>query len=107
MPLFALLGQLTSICSLKSCTFCLVAIFDPADRFTIQPFSTSQPAAFDGLSKVHPVKSRPLNREIGFPHFGFAGDASAGARLPVQVQAVPFGPWACPLSLSPVNVPSN
>ena len=95
------------MCSLKSRNRSFVAMFEPADLLIRHPFSTSQLEAFGGLSNVQPAKSRPLNRVSGLSHFGFVGGLSAGARLPVQVQAVAFGPRAEPDKVPPVSFPSK
>src|SRR5689334_6350395 len=99
MPLLALVGQLNSMCSLKSWNFRSVAMFEPADLLSSQPFSTTQLEVLAGLSNVHPPKSRPLKSVIGSPHFKLSGGFSVGARLPVHVQAVPFGPLALPVNV--------
>jgi hypothetical protein len=91
------------MCSLKSLKVSSVVMFDPADLLTRQPFSTFQLDDLAGLSKVQPAKSSPLNNLAGVPHFGFEIAGSNGARLPVQVQAAPFGPLAEPAKLPPVN----
>src|SRR5208282_1148266 len=93
--------------SLKSWNLRSVAIFEPADLFTKQPFSTTQLEAFAGLSKAHPTKSRPLNSPVGLPHLRSVGGLSAGARWPFHVHAVPFGPLARPVSVPAVNFPSK
>src|SRR6267142_842796 len=107
MPLLALLGQLTSTCSLKSENFRSVAMFEPASLFTRQPSFTVQLDAFSGLSKYQPEWSRPLNKVIGSRHITRIGGLRAGARLPVQVHGVPSGPWAVPLNVLPANFPSK
>src|SRR5690348_16310823 len=107
MPLLALVGQFTSMCNLKSWNFCLVAILEPADSFTREACFTTQLEDLAGLSKVHPEKSRRLNRRMVLPHFTSAGGLRAGAGLPVQVQGSPFGPRAEPDRVWPVSLPSN
>src|SRR5215467_1731231 len=82
-------------------------MFDPADLFTRQPFSTCQLEAFAGLSKAHPWKSRPLKRAMGAFHLALLRGFSAGARFPVQVQGVSLGPLAEPARVSPVSLPSK
>src|SRR5579862_5443925 len=107
MPLFALVGQFTSTCRLKSWNLSSVAMFEPADVFTRQPFSTIQLEDFAGLSKLHPAKLRPLNSVSGFSHLTFGLPGKTGARSPVQVHAVPFGPFATPLKRAPASFPSK
>src|SRR2546423_14291361 len=107
MPLLALLGQLTSMCSSKSRNFLSVTMFEPAALLTREPRSTIQLEAFEGLSKCQPLKSRPLNSLIRLPDLGLAGESSTGARLPVHFQCAPSGPLAVPLKFLPVNLPSK
>src|SRR4051812_20845269 len=82
-------------------------MFEPADWFTRQPSLTVQLDAFCGLSKNQPEWSRPLNKEIGLPHFTLVRAFRAGARRPVQAQGVPSGPLAVPRNFLASNFPSK
>src|SRR5690242_7523256 len=107
MPLLALLGQLTSMCSLKSRNFLSVAIFEPAALLTRHPRSAFQLEALTGLSKCQPLKSRRLKRLIGLAHSTSGCAGSAGAILPIHVQRAPSGPLAVPLKVFRRNTPSK
>src|SRR5262249_48762288 len=105
--LLAFVGQFTSMCSLKSWNLRSVIIFEPAESFTNDSLFAAQLDAFDGLSNLQPEKFRRLNSRNGWPHFTLVGRLTAGARLPVQVHASPFGHWGVPVRISSANLPSK
>src|SRR6266576_119311 len=106
MPLLELAAQLNSTCNLKSSNLESLITSGPFPGLTKLPSST-----FHKLVPVpailHPVRSFPLNKEIGFPDFGALSRFRAGALWPVHCQGVPSGPVVVPDSVFPMSVPSK
>src|SRR5260370_33013237 len=71
------------------------------------PFSTFQVAVAFGSLGLHPLRSLPLNKDVGFPHVGSTLIFRSGALSPVHRHGVPSCPLVVPLSFCPDNVPTN
>ena len=56
---------------------------------------------------VHPVKSLPLNKVTGAPHFGATFRLKVGALRPVRGQDVPLGVLLVPTNRPPATLPLN
>src|ERR1700676_3569811 len=106
MPLLELAPQLNSTCNLKSSNLESLINSGPFPGLTKLPFSTFHNVV-PGPFILHPVRSFPLNKGIGSPHFGDFFAARTGARSPVHRHAVPSGPVVVPESIFPTSVPSK
>src|SRR6266851_8563023 len=82
-------------------------ISGPCPGLTSVPFSTVHAPAGLGLSMCQPVRSFPLNNEIGFPHFGTPVLCNGGALRPVHRHGVPSGPVVVPDRVLPTSLPSK
>src|SRR5467141_3856362 len=95
MPLLEFAPQLNSTCNLKSSNLESLINSGPFPGLTKLPssiFHTVVPVP----AILHPVRSFPLNKGIGFPHFGALFLFKAGALWPVHCQVVPSGPVVVP-----------
>src|SRR5467141_374456 len=106
MPLLEFAAQLNSTCNLKSSNLESLISSGPFPGLTKSPFSTFH-TVVPGPAIFHPVKSLPLNKGIGLPHFGALLLFSDGAFWPVHFQVVPFGPFTVPDRIFPTSVPSK
>src|SRR6266852_2857764 len=107
MPLLALAPQLNSTCNLKSWNFCSLMISGPCPGLTSVPSSTFQVAVEFASLIFHPVRSFPLNREIGFPHLGLLSRWRSGALTADHVQRAPLGPVSVPERAFPSGFPTK
>src|SRR5207249_7015037 len=99
--------QLNSTCSLKSSNLELLMISGPGSLATSVPSSIVQRSFRLGSLNRQPVKSLPLNKVTGMPHWGVPWRFNAGAFTPVQAQEVPLGLVAVPTSRPPTSFPLN
>src|SRR6266849_10518331 len=105
-PLLEVAPQLNATCNLKSSNLESWISSGPFPGLTKLPFSTFQ-TVVPGPAILHPVRSFPLNKGIGFPHFGALSRFRAGALWPVHCQGVPSGPVVVPDNILPMSVPSK
>src|SRR5260370_17121357 len=106
MPLLALAPQLNSTCNLKSWNFCSLMISGPCPGLISVPSATFQVTEFASLI-FHPVRSFPLNREIGFPHLGLPFRWRSGALTADHVHRAPLGPVSVPERAFPSGFPTK
>src|SRR5450432_444571 len=102
MPLLEVGPQLNSTCSLKFSNFESLISSGPLPGVTSVPFTTVHAVAPVPLG-FHPTKSFPLNKIIGFPHFGGFVSLNAGAGRPVNCHGPFFGPLIVPESVLPLR----
>src|SRR5207244_12012284 len=95
------------MCNLKSWNFCSLTISGPCPGLTSVPSSTFQLAVEFGSLIFHPVRSFPLNREIGFPHLGLPFRWRSGALTADHVQRAPLGPVSVPERAFPSGFPTK
>src|ERR1700730_995159 len=107
MPLLELAPQLKSTCSWKSSNLASWMSSGPSPGVISAPSWTLQTEDELGLSILQPVRSFPLNNEMGFPHFENLLPVKAGALWPVHGHVLPSGPVVVPERTLPVSVPSK
>src|SRR6266446_3118838 len=106
MPLLEFAPQLHSTCNLKSSNLESLINSGPfpgLTKLSSSTFHTVVPVP----AILHPVRSFPLNKGIGFPHFGALSRFRAGALWPVHCQGFPSGPVVVPDNIFPTSVPSK
>src|SRR5450432_1069396 len=103
MPLFEVDPQLNSTCNLKFSNFESLISSGPLPGVTSVPFPTVHAVGPTPLG-FQPVKSFPLNKVMGFPHFGAFVSFNAGAGRPVNFQGPFFGPLIVPARVLPLTV---
>src|ERR1700676_5306794 len=106
MPLLEVGPQLNSTCNLKSSNLESLISSAPFPGLTKLPSSTFH-TVVPVLDIFHPVRSLPLNKGIGLPHFDEPFGFSAGAFTPVHCHSVPSGPVVVPERILPRSVPSK
>src|SRR5437773_3474241 len=107
MPLLDLAPQLNSMCNLKSWNFCSLIISGPCPGLTSVPSSAFQLTVEFASLILHPVRSLPLNREIGFPHLGSPFRRRSGALTADHVQFTPLSPVSIPERAFPLDFPTK
>src|SRR6267378_1408610 len=95
------------MCSLKSSNLAALISSGPWPGLTSVPFSTFQVAVAFGSLGFHPLRSLPLNKEVGFPHFGSIFLFKSGALSPVHCHGVPSCPVVVPTNVVPDSLPSK
>src|SRR5450432_2132077 len=103
MPLFEVDPQLNSTCNLKFSNFESLISSGPFPGVTRVPFTTVHAVEPVPLG-FQPVKSLPLNKVMGFPHFSAFVSFNAGAGRPVNCHGPFFGPLIVPESVLPLTV---
>src|SRR5260370_24976962 len=106
MPLLECAQELNSTCNLKSSNLESLINSGPFPGLTKLPSSTFH-TVVPPRAVLHAIRSFPLTKGIGFPHFGALSRFRAGALWPVHCQEFPSGPVVVPDNIFPTSVPSK
>src|SRR5256885_11703029 len=97
--------MLNSRCSLKSVNFSPLMMSTQGTLLVSVPFAAAQQLPLSLLRSFQPVRSLPLNRWIGLPHFGGVVRVNSADRTPSQFNVFPSAPSVVPSSRLTFNRP--